>query len=199
MHRCEICTKNPTHKPHPRPFTILLTDAPLALPLSESPRALSVRLVRKPARSLARSEPRSRASLCKGKINDKGSRHCQSRPFKHRGFGLGPASRCSLLLSDPFCFHGFSFLSSFIVFARSRPRTPRSASVPCLAWKSKIFHEGKPQVSDFLIPLAFPHLSGLSFGWRIPGALDFGVAPVSQVRHMPFLSCRYGISELVMV
>jgi hypothetical protein len=149
----------------PFPFPILLTDAPLALtkkhqsclPLSEQRRLRSIRLARKASRLPCeiRATAGEQELCCKGKINDKGSRHCQSRPpwafFKHRGFVRAARTRFAVLagslarslLSDPSVFASmmgwfflfFPFLSSSIMLSRPRTPTPYALSAVS-AWKS---------------------------------------------------------------
>ena len=124
-------------------------------------------LGRKPARSHARSEPQK-----KGKINDKGSRHCQSRPLNTEGSGSDPLrcslARCRCLLSEsvlPFCFHGFFlsfFLSSSVVEFELSAENPTLLSLAVSDyWKSFHVFAGSAESSSltshiFLDPLSAP-------------------------------------------
>jgi hypothetical protein len=75
-----------SHTQAPFPFPISLTDATVGtkttkLLLSEQRRLRSIRLARKASRLPCEIRATAAGELCcKGKINDKGSRHCQSRP-----------------------------------------------------------------------------------------------------------------------
>jgi hypothetical protein len=145
-----LCTKKPMHKPHPL-LSILLTDAPLALHLSEK-----VRLVRQPAPLRDPSHKANSSLVGKENPTTKGPRHCQSRPSNTEGSGLGPAS-----LSDPvFRFASTVFLS--LCWSFSRPRTPRSRA--CRVFCLEIFHvcyvrntahaSLKSHIFEFRFPLA---------------------------------------------